>query len=237
MEQKMQPGMQPGRDTLALLYQGLLTGIVRIQSGRQPITDATSFRKRTKDVLAEIEREAAKIGYERNDVMDASYAVVAYLDEAIQLSNDPGRTQWSSLQSEMYERAVAGEGFFERLDGLRRRRDTPRLAEVMEIYCLCLLLGYEGRYGIGASPKGELKQMIAELRERIDSVRGTSSLSPYPLSVVEEAKAAPSLAADAALGRFRIYALASVVLVVVFWVLFRALLGIQAGTLKDTLST
>src|SRR5581483_1383343 len=44
----------PRRENLALLYQGLLTGIVRIHSGRQPLVNADMFRRRTKEALAEV---------------------------------------------------------------------------------------------------------------------------------------------------------------------------------------
>jgi type VI secretion system protein ImpK len=165
--------------------------------------------------------------------LDASYAVVAYLDEAILTSSDPGRTQWSSLQSEMYEKAIAGEGFFDRLNTLRNRRDSARLAEVLEVYCLCLLLGYEGRYA--SDRKSELRELTNELRERIESVRGTGSLSPYPLSVVEEAGGRQISSSEAALKRWRIYALASIALAVLIWLLFRLTLGVQAGGIAETI--
>jgi hypothetical protein len=49
-------------ENLALLYQGLLTGIVRMQAGRQHITDGESFRRRTKAALQDVEREAVSAG-------------------------------------------------------------------------------------------------------------------------------------------------------------------------------
>ena len=47
-------------ENLAMLYQGALTAAVRIQSQRQQIGNAAAFRRRMKDVLAEIDREARK---------------------------------------------------------------------------------------------------------------------------------------------------------------------------------
>src|ERR1035437_9356687 len=43
-------------ERLALLYQGMLTAIVRIQSGKQPLTDANTFQKRMESLLDEIEQ-------------------------------------------------------------------------------------------------------------------------------------------------------------------------------------
>ena len=63
-------------DTLALLYQNILTGIVRIQAGRQPLTDVETFRKRMKAALQEVEREANVAGYSSGEVRDGEFAVV-----------------------------------------------------------------------------------------------------------------------------------------------------------------
>jgi len=83
----------PRRERLALLYQGMFTAIVRVQSGRQPLIDANAFQKRMEGLLAEIEREAVKVGYRNKDIEDSNYAVVAFLDETIQRSEDPNRNR------------------------------------------------------------------------------------------------------------------------------------------------
>ena len=57
-------------ESLALLYQGLFTGIVRLQSRRQQLPDAGAFRRRTMGTLQEIERAARSSGYDGRDVMD-----------------------------------------------------------------------------------------------------------------------------------------------------------------------
>ena len=67
-------------ENLALLYQGLFTGIVRLQSRRQQLSDADSFRRRTSGTLQDIERAARSAGYDTRDVTDAHFAVVAFLD-------------------------------------------------------------------------------------------------------------------------------------------------------------
>jgi type IV/VI secretion system ImpK/VasF family protein len=130
------------REKLALLYQGIFTAIVRVQSGRQPLIDANAFQRRMEGLFSEIEREAIKVGYRDKEIDDARYALVAFLDETIQRSDDPNRGAWSPLQSKLYAQAVAGEGVFDRLKTIRTRRDSPDLSDVLEIYYLCFLLGY-----------------------------------------------------------------------------------------------
>src|SRR5215467_12074991 len=110
----MQPPPPPAvrREKLALLYQGILTTIVRIQSARQPLKDAADFQKRMEGLFDQIQREAIKVGYRDTEIQDATYALVAFLDEAINRCDDPNRGAWTPLQSKMYAQAVAGEGVF-----------------------------------------------------------------------------------------------------------------------------
>jgi type VI secretion system protein ImpK len=179
---KPPPRRRKRAENLALLYQGLLTGILRVHSGRQQVMDPETFRRRTKRSLTEIARDSAKLDYANEDVTEAHFAVVAFLDEAVLTSNDPSRTQWArgSLQEELFGQAHAGEEFFKRLEELRTRRDSPQLADILEVYLLCLLLGYEGRYAGGS--KAELRFLVEELRKRIDRIRRPSPrFSPQAL--------------------------------------------------------
>ena len=97
-------------DNLALLYQNVLTGVVRIQAGRQPLNDIEVFRKRMKAALQDVEREAGLAGYRSNDVRDAEFAVVAFLDETILSLRDPKAEDWRKkpLNIELFGQAIAG---------------------------------------------------------------------------------------------------------------------------------
>ncbi len=176
-------------ENLALIYQGLLTGIVRIQSGRQHVGDAESFRRRTQAALQEIERDAVSAGYDGTDIRETHFAVVAYLDAVILNSSEPIRAEWErkTLQEELFGQTDAGVVFFEKLERLRSRRDSRHLADVLEVFLLCLLLGFEGRYAGGL--RGELYSITERLRTRIDDVRGTtrplSSAPPPPTGPVD----------------------------------------------------
>src|SRR5947209_19964797 len=89
------PATAPARrENLALLYQGLFTGIVRIQSGKQQIQNAEMFRRRMKEALAEVTREAMKRNYAAEHTMDSDFAMVAFQDEVILTSNDSCSNVW-----------------------------------------------------------------------------------------------------------------------------------------------
>ena len=169
-------------ENLAMLYQGLLTGIVRMQAGRQPISDAELFRKRTRGALQEVERDAVAAGYNGSDVRETHFAVVAFLDSVVLNSNQPIRAEWErqTLQEELFGQTDAGVVFFEKLERLRTRRDSQELADILEVFLLCLLLGFEGRYFGGL--RGELHSIEDRLGARIEDIRGkTRRLSPAGL--------------------------------------------------------
>lgn len=166
-------------ENLALLYQGLLTGIVRIRSGRQPMVNAEMFRRRTREALAEITREAIKRNYAAEHTIETNFALVALLDEAILSSHDPNKEEWAQkpLQEELFGVSTAGELFFTRIEKLLNRADSPELGDMLEVFYLCILLGFEGQYVTG--PKTDLYLLADRVRQRIDRIRGSDArLSP-----------------------------------------------------------
>lgn len=101
---------------------------------------------------------------------DAKYALAAYIDEAVLSSAWPGRSQWMSrpLQLELFGDHLAGEGFYDRLTQLRQGGEAN--LDLLELYYVCLQLGFEGVYKIRG-----LEQLMAlqvDLRSQIEGYRG-----------------------------------------------------------------
>jgi type VI secretion system protein ImpK len=219
----------PSRENLALLYQGLLTGIVRLQSQRQHISDGESFRRRTKATLQEVEQVAVAAGYDSRDVKDTHFAVVAFLDSVVLHSKDPVRAEWErkTLQEELFGKSDAGVVFFEKLEHFRSRRDSEQLADIVEVYLLCLLLGFEGRYSGG--PRGELDGIIQRARMRIQDIRGRSrQISPTGGLPAEPALVAP---VRHSIDQFRLVTVGAVILTILcFGLCFLALNSDVSGT-------
>lgn len=161
----------PAQGNLALLYEAILTNIVRMQASRQQIPDAESFRKRIKSTLQEIQHVTVPAGYDGQDIRDTHFAVVALLDSVILHSNAPVRAEWERklLQEELFGQTDAGVVFFEKLANFQARRDSEQLANILEVYLLCLLLGFEGRYSGGM--RAELDSIAERTRQRIDKIR------------------------------------------------------------------
>jgi len=79
----------------------------------------------------------------------SKYALAAYVDECVLSSEWSGKIQWkqSPLQLQFFNEHLAGEHFFDRL--LYLRKSLSKYIDVLEIYYVCLTLGFEGRYRSG----------------------------------------------------------------------------------------
>ena len=209
----------PSPENLALLYQGLLTGIVRLQAQRQHISDGESFRRRTKATLQEIEQVAVTAGYESRDVKDTHFAVVAFLDSVVLHSKDAVRAEWErkTLQEELFGQTDAGVVFFEKLEHFRSRRDSGQLADILEVYLLCLLLGFEGRYSGGL--RGELEGITQRTRMRIQDIRGRERQISPSGGLPSDPDPAPALPAQHRPGRFRVVTLGAIIATILFYAL------------------
>jgi type VI secretion system protein ImpK len=162
------------RGHLALLVQEIVTAATRFRTGRQVAKDADGFRSHVKNLLRSADDEGKRAGYASVDVKYALYAVVAYVDETVLNSGQPAFDSWAKhpLQLDIFGKQVAGEAVFQYLTQLLARDDSDDLADVLEVYLLCLLLGFRGRYASG--DQDTLDAITARVRERIDRIRGPS---------------------------------------------------------------
>ncbi|HTE46783.1 MAG TPA: DotU family type IV/VI secretion system protein [Gemmatimonadaceae bacterium] len=167
------------RGRLALALQEPLTTVARLRSNKQVAADADSFRTRIKQVLAAAEQDARGLGYAAEDVRFALFAVIAFLDETVLNCGQAMFADWSrrTLQEEVFGVHMAGELFFQYLEQLMAKQDSADLVDVLEVYSLCLLLGFKGRYS--ATHGGDIQVLIRQLAEKTERVRGKlGELSP-----------------------------------------------------------
>lgn len=171
------PAGNRGRN-LALIYQEILTAVTRLRSNRQAVSDARLFRNQIKAAIGAAESEATHRGYAAEDIRLATFATVAFLDESILNSNNPIFADWPRmpLQEELFGGHTAGEIFFQCIDRLLARNDSPQLADVLEVFALCLLLGYRGRYSL--SGQEGIRSVVGSINEKLQRIRG----GPRPLS-------------------------------------------------------
>jgi type VI secretion system protein ImpK len=166
------PAEVAARANLALIYQEILTAITRLRSNRQAVADAGSFRDQIKAAIGAAEADATRKGYAADDVRLATFAVVAFLDESILNSNNPLFADWQRmpLQEELFGVHTAGEMFFHCIDRLMAKNEPGQSADLLEIYALCLLLGFRGRYSV--SGQEGVRSIVSTVTEKLQHLRG-----------------------------------------------------------------
>jgi type VI secretion system protein ImpK len=167
-------------NNLAYAFQESFTAILRVSSQRQQVLDAESFRAQIRRALQSAMSEARGLGYSSEMVQMAVFALVAFLDESVLHLQSSVFSEWARrpLQEELFGGHTAGEVFFRNYQGLLSRPDSPELTDCLEVYCLCLLLGFKGRYALGG--RSELQSYVRQGREKIARVRGNSAFLKAP---------------------------------------------------------
>jgi type VI secretion system protein ImpK len=139
-----------------------------------------ALRQEVLNALRDMVSRCRAAGIPDTETAEARYAIVAFIDERILQSNWPGRTEWMSspLQLQLYREYTAGENFFARMRALlNRTAPSPAL----EVYYLCLALGFSGAASAGAGGAHAARSYQEAARELLTrSVRG-APLSPHAL--------------------------------------------------------
>jgi len=176
-----QPTTLPARaDNLALIFQEVLTVVVRLRAGRLRFDGADVFRRQIRSALEAAERDGLRRGYSKEDVRVAMFAVIAFLDESILNSRNPAFAEWQSkpLQEELFGVHEAGEIFFRNLERLLGYSDSEPLADLLEVQGLVLALGLRGRYSASGN-SAEIRSLLQEIDEKIRRIRGAPVTSAW----------------------------------------------------------
>ncbi len=150
--------------------------IRELGTGSAPNPDA--LYQKLRQTIDTMKTNAERAGMPREDVYDITYAMVAHADEIALNSSETIRNYWMQqpLQLHYFHETAAGEGFFTRLETIRK---DPRRVEVLRVYYLCLLFGFQGSHRIRG---GELAllNLTDELRYQIARTEATPEmLSPH----------------------------------------------------------
>lgn len=138
-----------------------------------------ALRQRIKDLLSSVEREARQAGAAPSEIEEARFAVVAFIDETVLSSQWPSRDYWVAkpLQLEFFDRFDAGEEFFARLQRLLEQPGSH--AELLEVYYLCLALGFKGQHML--QDQERLPLLIGQASQALERASGRrgGGLSPH----------------------------------------------------------
>lgn len=148
MQQTVDQSRQQGRseNELINLATPLFQLVMRLKAGL--LTPSNELRQSIAGLLKQLEELGARRGYKEAQLQHVKFALAALVDEAVLAGGFPLREEWERypLQLEYFREALAGTKFFDRLDELLKHAESE--ADVIEVYYLCLLLGFKGKYSV-----------------------------------------------------------------------------------------
>jgi type VI secretion system protein ImpK len=147
-------------------------------TGETSVTGSGDLRQKMIGSLDRMVSDGRRLGIADADLAEARYALVAFIDEQVMRSEWSGRAEWMSrpLQLDLYRENTAGENFFVRLRALLRTADRP---VAVEIYYLCLVLGFQGAYRDGGEP-GALEKFTRAARDQLKkALPDPTKVSPH----------------------------------------------------------
>lgn len=154
-----------------LLYDGFY--MLFLLRKRNPPKDAQLFRTSINLTITAFKKKALKLGASTEDIEAAQYAFCATVDEMILSSQFNIRDEWQRqpLQLVFFGDQLAGENFFVKLEELRNQGSSR--IQPLEVYYICLLLGFQGKYLIEGQEK--LSYLVSRLGEEIAHHKGKRS--------------------------------------------------------------
>lgn len=127
----------------------LATDLIKLVGSLTPIppVDDEGLRLRFRDLLSEFHTRGVRAGYSSEQMDAARFALVSLIDERVMALDAPIGAAWSaaSLQQQLFSTRNASEVFFDRLALCRPPKSTDG-ADVLEVFHLCLALGFRGRH-------------------------------------------------------------------------------------------
>lgn len=170
----------PGRSGLMVLeLEEILTIASRVLAGEPMSGGSRRLRRRLKEMLRAADDSIHELGYPNDLAKLAVHASTAFLDDAMKRSaSRPDDWPDRTLQEDAFGDTRAGETFYQYANRLLDRPCSSDVADLLEVFQVCLSLGFEGSY------PGERLRTRSVLQARLEECR---------LEVREKAAATPVL--------------------------------------------
>ena len=167
--------------SLAILATDVLLLGVKIRETAN-LGQPDQLRRLLNSYFKDFERTALSHRKPPEAVEQAKYALAAFIDETIVNGENNCRETWIAdpLAVTYFNDSLAGDNFFKRLETLLP--DMQRNLEIIEVFYLCLALGFQGRYRL--SGPEVLPNVVRNLLKRIESVKGEPPKAVSPSAYV-----------------------------------------------------
>lgn len=149
--------------------------ILRLKAGI--VAPSNDLRPKVAAMLEDFEKRAERYRFNHKIVQVSKFALAAFVDETVLTNNFPLRDEWekNALQLEYFGEQLAGNKFFEKLGAMLKQIDATK--DAVEIYYLCMLLGFKGRYAVYEQDK-----LLAIMQETANALVKAGKIVPVELA-------------------------------------------------------
>lgn len=149
--------------------------ILRLKAGIvQPSND---LRPKIASMLTDFEKRAERYRFSPKIVQVAKFALASFVDETVLTNNFPLKDEWEKypLQLEYFGEQLAGDKFFDKLEAMLKQIEVTQ--DAVEIYYVCMLLGFKGRYAVY-----EKEKLLATMQKTANALVKVGKIKPVELS-------------------------------------------------------
>ena len=149
--------------------------ILRLKAGI--VAPSNELRPQIAAMLMDFEKRAERYRFNHKIVQVAKFALASFVDETVLTNNFPLRDEWEKypLQLEYFGEQLAGNKFFDKLSAMIKQ--IEQTADAVEIYYVCMLLGFKGRYGVY-----EKEKLLAIMQSTANALVKIGKIKPVELS-------------------------------------------------------
>ncbi|MFV0389458.1 MAG: type IVB secretion system protein IcmH/DotU [Pyrinomonadaceae bacterium] len=149
--------------------------ILRLKAGI--VQPSNNLRPKIVSMLDDFERRAHRYRYNEKIVRVSKFGLAAFVDETVLTNEFPLKEEWekNALQLEYFGEQLAGNKFFEKLESMLKQINVT--ADAVEIYYVCMLLGFKGRYAVYEHDK-----LIAIMQTTANALVKVGKIVPTELS-------------------------------------------------------
>ncbi|CAN5275235.1 hypothetical protein BH10ACI1_BH10ACI1_16210 [soil metagenome] len=149
--------------------------ILRLKAGIvQPSMD---LRPKIASMLTDFEKRAERYRFNHKIIQVSKFALASFVDETVLTNNFNMKDEWekNALQLEYFGEQLAGNKFFDKLEAMLKQIETTQ--DAVEIYYICMLLGFKGKYAIY-----EKEKLLATMQKTANALVKVGKIKPTELS-------------------------------------------------------
>jgi type IV / VI secretion system protein, DotU family len=149
--------------------------VLRLKAGI--VTPSNSLRPQVASMFTDFEKRAERYRFNPKIIQVSKFALAAFVDETVLTNNFPLRDEWEkyALQLEYFGEQLAGNKFFDKLDAMLNQIEVTQ--DAVEIYYVCMLLGFKGRYAVY-----EQEKLLATMQNTANALVKVGKIKSVELS-------------------------------------------------------